>query len=785
MDDVTIDNQSKNNVYNYVSQEALHILPLRGMVLFPDVVTHLDVGRPKSLEGLNKAMEDGKKIFLVAQKDPLCEEPNEEDLYRVGIIAHIKQVVKLPTGIVRVLVEGERRGELKVFHNRSAFYEGFVESMSPLVADKEMETKALLRLIIHEFMDYAEINPGIKPETAMKVQNMDDPEIITNLIASQLAVDFKEKQNLLELTTFNAKAESILKSLTVEKSLIKLEQEIGEKVKGNIDKAQREYFLREQIKVIRKELNESVDYEEEIDNLRNRVKEGNYPDKVVARLEKEINRLETMSPNMAESPVLRTYIDWLLELPWFEKTEEDIDLVKVRIKLDKGHYGLEDAKERITEHLAVKKLVKDKNKSPILCLVGPPGVGKTSLASSVGEAINRKFVRMSLGGVRDEAEIRGHRRTYVGSMPGRLIQSMKTAGTKNPIILLDEIDKLGADYKGDPSSALLEALDPEQNYMFSDHYIELPYDLSDVFFITTANTLSTIPAPLRDRMEIIHLSSYTEKEKLEIAKNHLFKKQIKENGLEDYNIKIDNKSLLTIIRSYTHESGVRNLEREIGRLLRKIAVDVLEGKVTELHIKEQNVFDYLGVPKVSNYKSKRKSEVGVVNGLAVTSLGGDLLTIEGALYSGKGKLLLTGQLGDVMKESVNAAMSYLRSKNIMQDGLEELGKDIHIHVPEGAIPKDGPSAGVAMTTVLTSLFLNKKVKKDIAMTGEVTIRGHVLPIGGVKEKVLAAYANGIKTVYLPKGNEKNIEDIPIDVRNKIELILVDDVGTVIKGALEE
>ena len=785
MNDLITENQSKNELHNYVSQEALPILPLRGMVLFPNIIIHLDVGRSKSIEGLNKAMEEDKKIFLVAQKDPLHEEPNENDLYRVGIIANIKQVMKLPTGIVRVLVEGKSRGRLKIFYNRETFYEGFIELMASLIVDKKLKTKALLRLIIHEFIDYAEINPGINSETVIKVQNIDNPEIVINLIASQLAIDFKEKQNLLELNTFNSKAENILKLLAVEKSLMKLEQEIGEKVKGNIDKAQREYFLREQIKVIREELNETIDYKEEIDNLRSRVKAGNYLDNVASRIEKEINRLEIMSPNMAESPVLRTYIDWLLDLPWLEKTKEDINLIKVRKKLDKNHYGLEDAKERIIEYLAVKKLAKDKNKSPILCLVGPPGVGKTSLAISIGEAINRKFVRMSLGGIRDEAEIRGHRRTYVGSMPGRLIRSMKLAGTRNPIILLDEIDKLGADYRGDPSSALLEVLDPEQNYMFSDHYIEIPYDLSDVFFITTANTLSTIPEPLRDRMEIIFLSSYTEKEKLEIAKNNLFKKQIKENGLKDYNIKINNKSLLVIIRFYTHESGVRNLEREIGRLLRKIAVDVLKGKLIELQIKENNVFEYLGVPKISNYKVKRKSEVGVVNGLAVTSLGGDLLIIEGVLCSGKGKLLLTGQLGSVMKESVNAAMSYLRSKNIIQDGLVALKKDIHIHIPEGAIAKDGPSAGVAMTTVLASLFLNKKVKKDIAMTGEITIRGHVLPIGGVKEKVLSAFANGIKIVYLPKGNEQNIKDIPSDIRNKIKIILVDDVGTILKGALEE
>ena len=772
-----------DNSINFLNLDPIAILPLRGMVIFPDTTIHLDVGRSKSIESLNKGMNNQKKIFLVAQNDSLVEDPDFDDLYKIGVFAEIKQIMKLPTGIVRVLIETSSRGLLKRIYPSKTHFEGQVTLIEEPINDESLEIKALYRLMLHDFSDFSNMNVNFSNENILRIKNINNPNTASDLIVSNLMVDYTEKQKVLEMNDLKEKLEVVLSMISVEKNLIELEKEIGEKVKENIDKAQKEYYLREQIKVIKKELNEKVDYEEEIDKLRERLKEGDYPQSVYEKIKKEIDRLEIMHPNMTEGAVIRNYIEWLLDLPWNKKTEEYIDIEQVKKVLDEGHFGLQEVKDRIIEYLAVKKLIKEKSKAPILCFVGPPGTGKTSLASSIGDAINRKFVRMSLGGVRDEAEIRGHRRTYVGALPGRIIQSIKQAGTKNPIILLDEIDKLGADYKGDPSSALLEALDPEQNFSFSDHFIEIPFDLSEVLFITTANTLNTIPAPLRDRMEIIKVSSYTEREKKEIAKRHLFKKQIIANGLEDYKVKIQDSALMEIIRNYTRESGVRSLEREIGSLLRKIAVDILSNKFTSINITTKDVAHYLGIPKINDYVAKRKTDIGVVNGLAVTSYGGDVLIIEATIYKGNGKLMLTGQLGDVMKESVQAAISYLKSKNIIESSLEALGLDLHIHVPEGAIPKDGPSAGIAMGTVIASIFLKKKIRKDIAMTGEITIRGNVLPIGGVKEKVLAAYKDGIKTVILPKANENNIEEIPEEVRDKIEIILVESFDEVLEKAL--
>ena len=769
----------------FLSKEAIAVLPLRGMVVFPDATVHLDVGRTRSIASLNKGMEGDRRIFLVAQRDTLADVPSYEDLYKVGVIAEIKQIMKMPTGIVRVIVETHKRGILTRLYPTEDHYQGLVQSLPELTPDDSLETKALGRLMLSEFAGYSALNPNFTPENIAKIQNVPHPGKAADMIVSSLLADYTEKQKVLEMNSLREKLEAVVQMLSMEKSLAELEREISEKVKESIDKAQREYYLREQIKVIKKELNEKVDYEEEIDKLKDRLEAGTYPPDVYERIRKEIERLEIMHPNMTEGAVIRNYIEWLLELPWIEKTHEDIDLPRVKSVLDKGHYGLEEAKDRIIEYLAVKKLKKTHGKAPILCLVGPPGTGKTSLASSIGQAINRRFVRMSLGGVRDEAEIRGHRRTYVGALPGRIIQGMKQAGTKNPIILLDEIDKLGSDYKGDPSSALLEALDPEQNNMFSDHYIEIPFDLSEVLFITTANSLQTIPAPLRDRMEIIRISSYTEREKKEIAKKHLFKKQLRENGLEDYKIRITDRGLYEIIRRYTRESGVRDLERQIGRVLRKVAVDILEGKFQEISLSPKEVAHYLGIPRINDFTSKRKTEVGVVNGLAVTPFGGDVLFIEATKYKGTGKLLLTGQLGDVMKESVQAAISYLKSRNIISSNLEELELDLHIHVPEGATPKDGPSAGIAMGTVIASIFLDKKIRKEVAMTGEVTLRGNVLPIGGVKEKVLAAYKDGVSVIILPKGNQKDLEDIPEEVRNKLELHLVENLDEVLEIALEK
>lgn len=769
----------------FMSIDAIAVLPLRGMVVFPESTIHLDVGRTKSIESLNRGMNNNKKIFLVAQRDSMVEDPDYEDLYQVGVVAEIKQIMKLPTGIVRVIAEALDRGYLKRLYPAATHYEGFIQMIPEIDVPDTLDIKALNRLMLHDFNDYTNLNTNFTPEIITRINNINQPNLASDLIVTNLLVDYTEKQKVLEMNSLREKIETIINMLSVERNLIELEKEISEKVKESIDKSQKEYYLREQIKVIKKELNEKVDYEEEIDKLRERLTEKEYPPEVEDRIKKEIDRLEIMHPNMTEGAVIRNYIEWLLELPWTERTTENIELKKVRQTLDKGHYGLGDAKDRILEYLAVKKLLTDHGKAPIICFVGPPGTGKTSLASAIGQAINRKFVRMSLGGVRDEAEIRGHRRTYVGALPGRIIQAMKQAGTKNPIILLDEIDKLGSDYKGDPSSALLEALDPEQNNMFSDHYIEIPYDLSEVLFITTANTLSTIPGPLRDRMEIIEISSYTEKEKKEIAKKHLFKKQIKANGLEGYNIRISDAAIYDIIRKYTRESGVRSMERQIGSVLRKVAVDILDGKFKEINIAPTDVAHYLGKARVNDFTEKRKSEVGVVNGLAVTPYGGDVLTIEATKFVGTGKLLLTGQLGDVMKESVQAAISFLKSNNIITTSLEELKVDLHIHVPEGATPKDGPSAGLAMGTVIASIFLNKKIRKDVAMTGEITIRGHALPIGGVKEKVLAAYKEGIRTILLPIGNEKDVEDIPEEVRKKLEIHLVNNLEEVLKIALEK
>lgn len=773
----------EDNSVNFLSLDPIAILPLRGMVIFPKTTIHLDVGRSKSIESLNIGMNNQKKIFLVAQNDTLAEDPKFEDLYKIGVFAEIKQIMKLPTGIVRVLIETSSRGQLKKIYQSKTHFEGKVVLIEEPLNDQGLEIRALNRLILHDFSDFADMNINFSNDNIMKIKNVNNPNTVADLIVSNLMVDYTEKQKVLEMNNLKDKLEIVLSMISVEKNLIDLEKEIGEKVKESIDKAQKEYYLREQIKVIKKELNEKVDYEEEIDKLKERLEKGDFPQSVYDKIKKEIERLEIMHPNMTEGAVIRNYIEWLLDLPWNKRTEEYIDIEKVKKVLDEGHFGLQEVKDRIIEYLAVKKLIKEKGKAPILCFVGPPGTGKTSLASSIGDAINRKFIRMSLGGIRDEAEIRGHRRTYVGALPGRIIQSMKQAGTMNPIILLDEIDKIGADYKGDPSAALLEALDPEQNNSFSDHFIEIPFDLSEVLFITTANTLNTIPAPLRDRMEIIKVSSYTEREKKEIAKRHLFKKQIMANGLEDYKIKIQDTALMEIIRNYTRESGVRNLEREIGSLLRKIAVDILSNKFLSININIKDVAHYLGIPKINDYVAKRKTDIGIVNGLAVTSFGGEVLIIEATIYKGNGKLMLTGQLGDVMKESVQAAISYLKSKNIIESSLETLGLDLHIHVPEGAIPKDGPSAGIAMGTVIASIFLKRKIRKEVAMTGEITIRGNILPIGGVKEKVLAAYKEGIKTIILPKANEKNIEEIPEEVREKIEIILVENFDEVLEKVL--
>ncbi|WP_342480575.1 endopeptidase La [Paenibacillus sp. FSL L8-0340] len=761
------------------------LLPLRGLLVYPSMVLHLDVGREKSVRALEKAMVEDNLILLCSQSEVNIEEPGQEDIFRVGTVANVRQMLKLPNGTIRVLVEGVERAEIIHYMDNEEFYEVMAREL-PEQEDVDQESDALMRTVLSQFEHYITLSKKVTPETLAAVSDIEEPGRLADVITSHLALKIKDKQEILETIDVSKRLEKLLDILNNEREVLELERKINQRVKKQMEKTQKEYYLREQMKAIQKELGEKEGRAGEADELRSLMEEKNLPERVQEKIEKEIDRLEKMPASSAEGSVIRNYVDWLLSLPWSESTEDDLDILKAEQVLDADHYGLEKPKERVLEYLAVQKLVK-KLKGPILCLVGPPGVGKTSLARSIARSLNRKFVRISLGGVRDEAEIRGHRRTYVGAMPGRIIQGMKTAGSVNPVFLLDEIDKMAADFRGDPSAALLEVLDPEQNNTFSDHFVELPFDLSNVMFVTTANAVHNIPRPLLDRMEMLFIPGYTELEKLQIASRYLLPKQRKNHGLEDEQLSIEDDTLLKIVREYTRESGVRNLEQQIAALCRKAAKQIVSDEKLQVSILPGEVKDYLGVSKYRYGMAELEDQIGTVTGLAWTEVGGDTLLIEVTVVQGTGKLTLTGQLGDVMKESAQAAFSYTRSK------AEELGlepdfhekNDIHIHIPEGAIPKDGPSAGITIATALISALTKRYVSKDVAMTGEITLRGRVLPIGGLKEKSLAAHRAGYKKILLPKDNERDLKDIPESVRNDVEFVPVSHMDQVLQHALVE
>mgnify|MGYP001432774448 CR=1 FL=1 len=761
------------------------LLALRGIIVFPSMVIHLDVGREKSITALEKAMMDDQKIFLAAQREVSLEEPTPKDIYRIGTLAKIKQMLKLPNGTIRVLVEGLYRGEIIKYVDEDKEFTVEVQKVKEINGD-DHEEEALMRSLLDQFKQYIKISRKVNEETFATVADIDEPGRLADLIASHLAIKLKDKQELLEMENVKERLNHLLDLISNEKKVLDLERKIGKRVKSSMEKTQKEYYLREQLKAIQKELGEHDGKTGEVAELRKKIEERNMPERVVKVAMKELDRFEKVPQSSAESSVIRNYLEWLISLPWSEKTTDTIEIQRAKEILDKDHYGLNKVKERILEYLAVQKLT-NSIRGPILCLVGPPGVGKTSLAKSIANSINRKFVRISLGGVRDEAEIRGHRRTYIGAMPGRIIQGMKRAETINPVFLLDEIDKMSNDFRGDPSSAMLEVLDPEQNSNFSDHFIEETYDLSNVLFIATANYVNNIPGPLLDRMELISIPGYTEIEKMHIAKEHLLPKQRKENGLKKENLQIREEALLQLIRKYTREAGVRGLERQIATLCRKAAKIIISGDKKRVIVTEKSLVKLLGKPLYRYGRMEEEDQVGTATGLAYTAVGGDTLSIEVTHYPGKGELTLTGKLGDVMRESAQAAFSYIRSRvEKLQIDPEFYKKyDIHIHVPEGATPKDGPSAGITMATALVSSLTGRAVRKEVGMTGEITLRGRVLPIGGLKEKSLSAHRAGITKIIIPADNEKDIDDIPESVRNDLTFIKVNHMDQVLEYALVE
>ncbi|MEM9705128.1 MAG: endopeptidase La [Pseudomonadota bacterium] len=758
------------------------VLPLRDIVVFPNMVVPLFVGRDKSVRALETVMESDKKILLVAQKDAGDNDPSEHDIYNVGVIASVLQLLKLPDGTVKVLVEGEERTRIIEYTRTDEYFEAISEPTDEELGDEE-GLDALARSVVAQFESYVKLNKRVPPEVMVSVNQIEEPGRLADTVASHLNIKIADKQELLEIASVSDRLERVYALMEGEMSVLQVEKKIRNRVKRQMEKTQREYYLNEQMKAIQKELGESDDGRDELAELEEKISKTKLSKEAKQKAEAELKKLRQMSPMSAESTVVRNYLDWMLSIPWNSKSKVKSDLDKAQDILDTDHYGLEKVKERIVEYLAVQKRT-NKLKGPILCLVGPPGVGKTSLGKSIAAATGREFVRVSLGGVRDEAEIRGHRRTYIGSMPGKIIQSMKKAKKSNPLFLLDEIDKMGQDFRGDPSSALLEVLDPEQNSTFADHYLEVDYDLSDVMFITTANSLN-MPQPLLDRMEIIRIPGYTEDEKKEIAIRHLIAKQRKDHGLSEEEWQVTDEGLLSLIRLYTREAGVRNLEREIARLARKAVRDIEMKKAETVVVTPENLSDYAGVAKYRYGEIEGEDRVGVVTGLAWTSVGGDILTIEAVRMPGKGKMTPTGNLKDVMKESVSAASSYVRAR-ATEFGVEPPlfeKTDIHIHVPEGATPKDGPSAGVAMATAITSVLTGIPIHKDIAMTGEISLRGRVLAIGGLKEKLLAALRAGIKTVLIPEENEKDLADIPDNVKEALKIIPVKTVDEVLGYAL--
>ena len=763
----------------------LPMIPLRGLTVFPNMVLHFDIGREKSINALEKAMITGQYIFLSSQKDENTDLPTPDDFYHIGTIGKIKQMLKLPGDSIRVLVEGMFRGMIEEMLFEVPYFKCRVRRIDE---DEEFsddaEAEALMRTVLSNFDEYISINQNLAPELFATVVTIEEPGRMADMIASHMDIKLEDKQSLLETLDPNERLDKLNALLLKEIEILNIEQDISSKVKSQINKNQREYYLREQMRAIQEELGVSEDVEDEIAGYTEKLNELGLEEKTRDKVEKEIKRFSRMQPSSAEAAVSRNYIETILDLPWNTESEDNIDLNKAEDILNEDHYGLEKVKERVLEYLAVIQL-SESLKGPILCLVGPPGVGKTSIAKSIARSINRQFVRMSLGGVRDEAEIRGHRRTYIGAIPGRIISAIKDSGTKNPVFLFDEVDKLGADYKGDPASALLEVLDPEQNKDFTDHYLEVPFDLSKVMFITTANTTDTITRPLLDRMEVIEVSGYTEEEKVNIASKYLVPKQIKENGLTSKNISFNEQSIRALINYYTRESGVRNLEREIGNICRKVARNVVCGDTKKVNVSGKKVTELLGKKKFRYDIIKGETEVGVTTGLAWTIVGGDTLFIETTAVPGSGKLVLTGQLGDVMQESAKAGVSYIRSVagklKIDEDFYKKL--DLHIHIPEGATPKDGPSAGVTMCTAIISTLTDTPVRKDVAMTGEITLRGKVLPVGGIREKVLAAHRAGIRKVLLPKENEVDIQDIPEVVREEMEFVLIKNVNDALKHAL--
>jgi ATP-dependent Lon protease len=764
-------------------EREIPLLPLRGLLVFPSMVLHLDVGREKSVKALEKAMVDDNLILLATQEEVHLEEPTKEQIFHVGTVAKIKQMLKLPNGTIRVLVEGLKRAKINQYKDDEEFFEVNITVLEDQIDDVQ-EVEALVRTLLSTFEQYIKLSKKVTTETLASVSDIDDPGRLADVITSHLSLKIKDKQEVLEIINVKDRLEKLLDILHNEREVLELERKIGQRVKKQMEKTQKEYYLREQMKAIQKELGEKEGRVGEIEELRKQLADLDAPERVKQKVEKEIDRLEKMPTTSAEGGVIRTYIDWLLALPWTNKTEDNLDIGNAEKVLNEDHYGLEKAKERVLEYLAVQKLV-ERLKGPILCLVGPPGVGKTSLARSVARALGREFVRISLGGVRDEAEIRGHRRTYVGAMPGRIIQGMKTAGTINPVFLLDEIDKMAHDFRGDPSAALLEVLDPNQNDTFSDHYIEEPYNLSSVMFITTANAVHNIPRPLLDRMEMLYIPGYTEIEKLKIAEQYLLPKQMQDHGLKDIHLQVSEEALLKVVRNYTREAGVRNLNRVMESICRKVAKIVVGGEKDKVNVTEESLEELLGKPKFRFGLAETEDQVGAVTGLAWTETGGDTLTIEVAVLPGKGKLTLTGQLGDVMKESAQAAFSYIRSianKWGIDPEFHEKN-DIHIHVPEGAIPKDGPSAGITMATALVSALSGIPVSKEIGMTGEITLRGRVLPIGGLKEKSLAAHRAGLKTIIIPKDNARDIDDIPEIIQKDLTFIPVEHLDEVLEKAL--